>query len=130
MYIDVGLPALYHIFSTYGGFCLSILDCLFAMGRSAGLEGTLSSYSHCILLLHFLQHTGLLPNLQEKPEQKPKEIPSCTYFLGSSEHGEIYELHTAIFMVNVINLLRILGAPPYVGGKPVPDSSPATKIDD
>ena len=62
----------------------------------------------------FLQHTGLLPNLQEKPEQKPKEIPSCTYFLGSSEHGEIYELHTAIFMVNVMNLLRILGAPPYV----------------
>lgn len=83
-------------------------------GAPQALEGTLSSYSHCILLLHFLQHTGLLPNLQEKPEQKPKEIPSCTYFLGSSEHGEIYELHTAIFMVNVMNLLRILGAPPYV----------------
>eukprot|EP00435_Cladocopium_sp_Y103_P058164 s1051_g20.t1 len=39
------------------------------------LEGTLSSYSHCILLLHFLQQTGLLPNLQEKPEpEKPKEM--------------------------------------------------------
>lgn len=41
MYIDVGLPAVYHIFSTYGGFCLSILDCLFAMGRSAGPGGDL-----------------------------------------------------------------------------------------
>ena len=30
------------------------------------LEGTLSSYSHCLLLVHFLQSISLLPNLQDK----------------------------------------------------------------
>ena len=30
------------------------------------LEGTLSSYSHCLLLIHFLQSIALLPNLQDK----------------------------------------------------------------
>ena len=30
------------------------------------LEGTLSSYSHCLLLIHFLQRSGILPILQEK----------------------------------------------------------------
>ena len=29
------------------------------------LEGTLSSYSHCLLLIHFLQSVAVLPNLQD-----------------------------------------------------------------
>eukprot|EP00439_Symbiodinium_sp_Y106_P086226 s250_g31.t4 len=29
------------------------------------LEGTLSSYSHCLLLIHFLQSIAVLPNLQD-----------------------------------------------------------------
>mmetsp|Transcript_168185 Transcript_168185/g.540304 ORF Transcript_168185/g.540304 Transcript_168185/m.540304 type:complete len:923 (+) Transcript_168185:63-2831(+) len=37
-------------------------------------EGTLSSYSHILLVIHYLQHVGMLPNLQDKRLLEPGAI--------------------------------------------------------
>eukprot|EP00931_Biecheleriopsis_adriatica_P036192 TRINITY_DN20857_c0_g1_i1.p1 TRINITY_DN20857_c0_g1~~TRINITY_DN20857_c0_g1_i1.p1 ORF type:complete len:926 (+),score=206.59 TRINITY_DN20857_c0_g1_i1:28-2805(+) len=55
--------------------CLGRLVKWWAKSRHVNdaMEGTLSSYSHCLLVVHFLQRIGLLPNLQDKsaiPEEE------------------------------------------------------------
>ncbi|CAE6950399.1 URT1 [Symbiodinium natans] len=51
------------------------------------LEGTLSSYSHCLLLIHFLQSIALLPNLQDKedsgiPDEERAKLGETELFEG------------------------------------------------
>merc|ERR1712137_1119680 len=38
------------------------------------LEGTLSSYSYILLVISYLQHVGLLPNLQDKSVIPPNQL--------------------------------------------------------
>lgn len=61
------------------------------------LEGTLSSYSHCLLLIHFLQRSGILPILQEKHhnEQEMLDENLFSWSLQSGQSADEFVKHFA-----------------------------------